>query len=104
MNADTLAILNEKISALSSQIADIGAHAITKGDSTLATVSSLGDSTFMTENVWIMICALLVFIMNLGFATVESGLCRSKNTANILFKILQCQRSVSPPSQRLVLP
>jgi len=86
MNADTLALLNEKISALSSQVADISANALTKGDSTIATVASLGDSTFMTENVWIMICALLVFIMSLGFATVESGLCRAKNTANILFK------------------
>ena len=33
-----------------------------------------------------MICTALVFIMNLGFATVESGLARSKNTTNILFK------------------
>lgn len=33
-----------------------------------------------------MIAAALVFIMHLGFATVESGLTRSKNTVNILFK------------------
>ena len=54
---------------------------------TLSTISNgLTSSTFMTENVWMMICALLVFVMNLGFACVESGLCRSKNTANIMFK------------------
>ena len=29
---------------------------------------------------------MLVFLMHLGFATVESGLCRAKNCTNILFK------------------
>ena len=33
-----------------------------------------------------MLAAALVFIMHLGFATVESGLTRAKNTTNILFK------------------
>ncbi|MBM3867712.1 MAG: ammonium transporter [Verrucomicrobia bacterium] len=33
-----------------------------------------------------MLAAALVFIMHLGFATVETGLTRSKNTVNILFK------------------
>ncbi|HMP83896.1 MAG TPA: ammonium transporter [Verrucomicrobiota bacterium] len=33
-----------------------------------------------------MLAAALVFIMHLGFACVESGLTRSKNTVNILFK------------------
>ena len=33
-----------------------------------------------------MVSIFLVFIMHLGFATLESGLCRSKNTVNILFK------------------
>jgi len=41
---------------------------------------------FTANNVWMMIAAGLVFIMNLGFATVESGLTRAKNTTNILFK------------------
>lgn len=41
---------------------------------------------FAYTNVWMMVCALLVFIMNLGFATVETGLTRAKNTTNILFK------------------
>lgn len=38
------------------------------------------------DNLWIMIAGMLVFIMHLGFATLESGLTRSKNTVNILFK------------------
>jgi Amt family ammonium transporter len=43
---------------------------------------------FTFSNVWVMICALLVFIMGLGFALVESGLTRARNTTNILFKNL----------------
>jgi ammonium transporter, Amt family len=41
---------------------------------------------FSINNVWMMLCAALVFIMHLGFATLEAGLTRSKNTVNILFK------------------
>ena len=41
---------------------------------------------FTVNNLWILISAALVFIMHLGFASVESGLCQSKNTVNILFK------------------
>ena len=44
------------------------------------------DATFMVNNLWIMIAGMLVFIMHLGFATLETGLTRSKNTVNILFK------------------
>ncbi|MGE0321177.1 MAG: ammonium transporter [Polyangiaceae bacterium] len=33
-----------------------------------------------------MVCTGLVFIMHLGFATLETGLTRAKNTVNILFK------------------
>ena len=41
---------------------------------------------FTINNLWILISAFLVFMMHLGFATLESGLTRSKNTVNILFK------------------
>ncbi|SVB56430.1 uncharacterized protein METZ01_LOCUS209284, partial [marine metagenome] len=41
---------------------------------------------FMIDNLWILISAAFVFIMHLGFATLESGLTRQKNTVNILFK------------------
>ena len=41
---------------------------------------------FIVHNLWIMIAGMLVFVMHLGFATLESGLTRSKNTVNILFK------------------
>lgn len=41
---------------------------------------------FVVDNLWILIAAALVFLMHLGFATLESGLTRQKNTVNVLFK------------------
>lgn len=38
------------------------------------------------NNVWMMICTALVFFMHMGFALLEIGLTRQKNTLNILFK------------------
>jgi Amt family ammonium transporter len=36
--------------------------------------------------LWTVIAAALVFLMHLGFATLESGLCQQKNVVNVLFK------------------
>lgn len=44
------------------------------------------DAVFTANNVWMLVATFLVFIMHLGFATLESGLTRAKNTTNILFK------------------
>lgn len=44
------------------------------------------NAVFTTNNLWMMICIALVFIMHLGFSLLEIGLTRSKNTINILFK------------------
>jgi len=41
---------------------------------------------FTVNNTWMLVATFLVFIMHLGFAALESGLTRSKNTVNILFK------------------
>tara|TARA_R110002111_G_scaffold28010_1_gene60167 strand:+ start:9241 stop:10473 length:1233 start_codon:yes stop_codon:yes gene_type:complete len=41
---------------------------------------------FTINNLWIMVATILVFIMHLGFAALEAGLTRAKNTINILFK------------------
>ena len=38
------------------------------------------------DTVWVLIAGMLVFFMNLGFALVESGFARAKNTVNILSK------------------
>lgn len=44
------------------------------------------NAVFTTNNLWMMICIALVFIMHLGFSLLEIGLTRAKNTINILFK------------------
>ncbi len=41
---------------------------------------------YWLNNIWMMVATFLVFIMHLGFAMLETGLTRSKNTVNILFK------------------
>lgn len=40
------------------------------------------------NNVWVLVAAILVMFMQPGFAMVESGFTRKKNTANILMKNL----------------
>lgn len=40
------------------------------------------------NTMWVLIAGSLVFFMQAGFALVEAGLTRSKNTTNILFKNL----------------
>ncbi len=56
----------------------------------LAPTTAMADDAslalFTANNVWMMLSAALVFVMHLGFAMVESGLTRAKNTTNILFK------------------
>jgi len=41
---------------------------------------------YMSNNIWMMVATFLVFTMHLGFAMLETGLTRAKNTVNILFK------------------
>lgn len=43
-------------------------------------------AVFTVNNLWICISAALVFIMHLGFTTLESGLTQKKNAVNIIFK------------------
>lgn len=44
------------------------------------------ETSVILDTIWVVLAGLLVFMMNLGFATLESGMCRSKNTVNILSK------------------
>ena len=44
------------------------------------------NTLFTINNVWMMMCTALVFLMHLGFSLLEIGLTRQKNTINILFK------------------
>lgn len=56
------------------------------------TVNSLAQSAAdlarSIDTVWVLITAALVFFMQAGFAFVEAGFTRSKNTVNILYKNL----------------
>jgi ammonium transporter, Amt family len=51
-----------------------------------AFTKSEGFALFTVNNLWLLISAALVFLMHLGFATLETGLTQAKNTVNILFK------------------
>jgi Amt family ammonium transporter len=53
-----------------------------------AVETALAEYAFSMNTVWVLITAALVFFMQAGFALVEAGFTRSKNTTNILFKNL----------------
>ena len=46
----------------------------------------MSTTDFTINNTWMLISTILVFLMHLGFAALETGLTRAKNTVNILFK------------------
>jgi ammonium transporter, Amt family len=48
----------------------------------------LDELAFSINNLWVLIAAILVMFMQPGFAMVEAGFTRKKNTANILMKNL----------------
>ncbi|MDH4185311.1 MAG: ammonium transporter [Nitrospinota bacterium] len=47
---------------------------------------TLLDIKVRVDTIWILLAGMLVFMMNLGFALLEAGLCRAKNVVNILSK------------------
>jgi len=51
-----------------------------------AEAAGVSQEMFTVNNTWMLVATFLVFIMHLGFATLEVGLTRAKNTTNILFK------------------
>ena len=55
-------------------------------DSVANLLPALSDARVGLDTVWVLFAGMLVFFMNTGFAMVESGLCRAKNTVNILAK------------------
>jgi Amt family ammonium transporter len=57
----------------------------------------LADSKVAMDTMWTLLTAFLVFFMNLGFAMVESGFCRAKNTVAILAKnfVVFCAASLA---------
>ncbi|MFI3281760.1 MAG: ammonium transporter, partial [Rikenellaceae bacterium] len=50
------------------------------------TTMTIAEVAASLDTVWMLLAAMLVFIMQAGFALVEAGFTRTKNTANILMK------------------
>jgi len=50
--------------------------------------TSAADPGAALDYVWVLVCAALVFLMQGGFAMVETGLCRAKNAINLMMKNL----------------
>lgn len=48
--------------------------------------AQLAEMSFGLNNLWIMIAGCMVFVMHLGFASLETGLTSSKSTMSILLK------------------
>ncbi|MBO6740406.1 MAG: ammonium transporter [Phycisphaerales bacterium] len=74
------------IALLATQV--IGQEGVTAEDAAMlspATPIEVG-AYEIANNLWLIIATALVFIMHLGFACLETGLTRAKNTVNILFK------------------
>ncbi|OAV73884.1 Ammonia transporter [Bacteroidales bacterium Barb7] len=51
-------------------------------------MENITDLALSLDTVWMLLAAMLVFFMQPGFAMVEAGFTRTKNTANILMKNL----------------
>lgn len=51
-------------------------------------IDTITDLALSLDTVWMLLAAMLVFFMQPGFALVEAGFTRTKNTANILMKNL----------------
>ena len=49
-------------------------------------VDMIAETNSSLDTVWMLLAAMLVFFMQPGFALVEAGFTRTKNTANILMK------------------
>ncbi len=49
---------------------------------------AVGEATIGMDTMWLMVAAILVFLMQAGFALLEAGSIRSKNTINVLMKNL----------------
>ncbi len=49
-------------------------------------LTTANEAIFTVHNLWILIATVLVFVMHLGFATLEAGFVQKKNAVNILFK------------------
>jgi Amt family ammonium transporter len=54
----------------------------------MSAMDTITEVALSLDTVWMLLAAMLVFFMQPGFAMVEAGFTRTKNTANILMKNL----------------
>jgi Amt family ammonium transporter len=74
-----------------SQIALVGLMAMLMLIGPLATLGaaqevSMAELVSAIDTVWVIVAAILVMFMQPGFALVEAGFTRAKNTGNIIMK------------------
>jgi Amt family ammonium transporter len=74
--------------ALSAQdISTVALKAIAEeGGASVSALDAVADLAVSLDTVWMLLAAMLVFFMQPGFAMVEAGFTRTKNTSNILMK------------------
>ncbi|MDR1763481.1 MAG: ammonium transporter [Dysgonamonadaceae bacterium] len=78
---DSTAVITEEAVAVIEEPA-----ACCGGEGAEAVTSAVDDLGVSLNTVWMLLAAMLVFFMQPGFALVEAGFTRTKNTANILMK------------------
>lgn len=78
------------VSHFSGFLVEMGASGMTEVQEALtvtqAEATASLNAMFTANNIWMMLATALVFIMHLGFASVEAGFTQTKNTVNILYK------------------
>lgn len=64
----------------------MGHHFPLRRQNNLQSRAIMEQGLFTANNVWMLVATCLVFLMHLGFATLEAGFVQKKNVVNILFK------------------
>lgn len=83
MRKGTFALLGGLIAVL---VLALPAVALAADPSGVATLEA--DAGAPIDFIWMLVAAFLVYFMQAGFAMVEAGFCRAKNTTNLMMKNL----------------
>lgn len=83
-------ITNLLMVPLAQDSAGVSTDVVAAAETVTAAVTDYGpdiaNAVLTANNIWMMLATALVFIMHLGFASLEAGFGQAKNTVNILFK------------------
>lgn len=74
------------MSPLALRCAALAVAALPGGVLAAESAPTLVDITLNLNTVWLMVAAALVFLMQAGFALLEGGMSRSKNSVNVIMK------------------